>query len=518
MAKPHWLADVAKVLSADTDDLRQLAKIGGVDPRTAYVGTRLDGADLSGQDLRGMLFTDLDLAKVKHDTDTRIDPDQVLGAEDASDARLVILVLSHAISRDQVARQIASGAALVLGPRDAPLFFTAMARGAIGVVVTFEAELGIMPVIDEVTREASALGYHLILVLQGRSRRGPGGLWRRARPLQQIIFCADPAMARYSDGQGLSNETRHLLRLLVAHGPMVSEQLGPRSIYLRALGRGPDPVMDAAAQIFDRTWRETIYGQRLGYFLLSNSSSAGHDRAEQLLTPKFVVAVQAHRSTTIEAFVDLGDQQSSPPDYMGQALALAATLQPGSRWGPADYRGVDGQPLAIVAAMGLDPGRRFESPGHDRIRRFDFREVHGLVFNPKADLNWVATRLLDVGELWVTARDIIAAGGGQVTTWNLVAAQLRRFVPTGLGAARQAYLELILRAGLPGYTGDRSELRSILDSDIVVRVEDFVTDVGIARFEAVLAPRGAPRDRHDFRLDVGIDGAGVLLVPIERAV
>ena len=63
MSGAHWLAGVEDVLKADTGDLRQLAVLAGGDPATFYLGTPMDGADLRGQDLRGMLFTGLDPAK-----------------------------------------------------------------------------------------------------------------------------------------------------------------------------------------------------------------------------------------------------------------------------------------------------------------------------------------------------------------------------------------------------------------------------------------------------------------------
>jgi hypothetical protein len=66
-----WLAGAARVLRADTTSLRELALIAGLDPRTMYIGTCMDGVDVRGQDLRGMIFTDLDRDKVIWDERTR---------------------------------------------------------------------------------------------------------------------------------------------------------------------------------------------------------------------------------------------------------------------------------------------------------------------------------------------------------------------------------------------------------------------------------------------------------------
>ena len=78
MSGAHWLAGVEDLLKADTGDLRQLAVLAGGDPATFYLGTPMDGADLRGQDLRGMLFTGLDPRKVRHDAKT-IFPDGTRG-------------------------------------------------------------------------------------------------------------------------------------------------------------------------------------------------------------------------------------------------------------------------------------------------------------------------------------------------------------------------------------------------------------------------------------------------------
>jgi len=68
----HWLDKVVEILNADTNDLRQLARIAGYNPKNFYRWTSMDGADLRGQDLTGMKFARLDLSKVKVDSNTRV--------------------------------------------------------------------------------------------------------------------------------------------------------------------------------------------------------------------------------------------------------------------------------------------------------------------------------------------------------------------------------------------------------------------------------------------------------------
>lgn len=72
VAKPlSWLAGVARVLRADTTNLRELALTAGCNPATMYIGTCMDGVDVRGQDLRGMIITDLDPDKVLWDEATK---------------------------------------------------------------------------------------------------------------------------------------------------------------------------------------------------------------------------------------------------------------------------------------------------------------------------------------------------------------------------------------------------------------------------------------------------------------
>ena len=168
MAKPpHWLDGVAKVLRANTDDLRELAKIGGVDPRTAYVGTKLDGTDLRGQDLRGMVFTDIDLSRVKHDARTRIDPEQ-LPTEGPP-----ILVLSSRLDLADAERKLGALAPRLFGPDEVDAFVDKVRVGSPAIVLAFETDLALAKdVFDSVGRG----GLPWALIIQGRD---PVRLFRR---------------------------------------------------------------------------------------------------------------------------------------------------------------------------------------------------------------------------------------------------------------------------------------------------------------------------------------------------
>jgi rod shape-determining protein MreB len=69
---PHWLDRIANLLEADTVDLRELARRAGGEPESFYIGTRIDGADLRGQDLVGMAFGPFDPTSVVIDDRTKM--------------------------------------------------------------------------------------------------------------------------------------------------------------------------------------------------------------------------------------------------------------------------------------------------------------------------------------------------------------------------------------------------------------------------------------------------------------
>lgn len=69
----HWLGPIVDLLTAETDDLRELALMSRRDPTTFYVGASLDGVDIRGQDVRGLRFTDFSKANLLADEATLAD-------------------------------------------------------------------------------------------------------------------------------------------------------------------------------------------------------------------------------------------------------------------------------------------------------------------------------------------------------------------------------------------------------------------------------------------------------------
>lgn len=73
----HWSYTIIKILEADTINLRDLAVIAGGNPIDFYVGTSINGVDVTNQDLRGMKFTHVDTSKIHKNNNTIFDPDAI---------------------------------------------------------------------------------------------------------------------------------------------------------------------------------------------------------------------------------------------------------------------------------------------------------------------------------------------------------------------------------------------------------------------------------------------------------
>ena len=64
---------VNKICGAETDDLRELCRIAGGDPKSFYVGSDFRHADLCGVDLRGFDLRNSDFTNARFDHNTRVD-------------------------------------------------------------------------------------------------------------------------------------------------------------------------------------------------------------------------------------------------------------------------------------------------------------------------------------------------------------------------------------------------------------------------------------------------------------
>lgn len=500
MIKPHWLSGVAEILRAETDDLRELARIGGVDPRTAYIGTRLDGVDLRGQDLRGMLFTDLDLARVQHDAETKIDPNQLLQPPNAAP---IILLAARRWSPQAVSEQLRISQLRIIERSRLSEFRLAIGAGANGLIIGHEREQDeITDVLMHLERDAT----HAPLIIQGRDAKTSESIWSSSRRHLKIVFCNEFAMPRAPIGRGLGADTLSLIRLLLDNPDRVVPVLSPFNVYFRAVGRGAEALVDAGAQILDRIWQSDLQEARAGLFASFSHPQRDLLGIQELLSPASMQHVAA-APRDMHAFVELGGVSSGAIDYGIATTRAWNQFAPNSAPTLAPFRRDGGGELIVEQTLNawtehLHP-RHLDALGHLR-----FSDIGRVVVSPYADLVAVVSGLLVRNELRINARDIISTcGDDYMTVWSLIAGQMRRFALSQSGAYRQAYLELILRAG--ARLANMQKLLSLLGTEVSIRLERFESVTGACRFRATVSPKvGEGRIEPSVTVDVYIDKLG----------
>jgi hypothetical protein len=458
MKSKHWLAGVARILRADTDDLRELARLGGVDPRTAYIGTRLEGVDLRGQDLRGMLFSDLDLAHVRHDAETLIDPDQL-----AQPSRLdvgSVFIASPLMVEDPLVGFLTGYGAKVFHSKQAAEFQASLGPRTPGIVLAWAEEV-IMThsPLDQLER----LDRHLVHVVVGRHPAGLREQWHKSWPSATVVFCANSQRSGMTLGVRSKTDVRSLCSLLLGHWDELRPRLSGSSVFLRAKGLAPAPWLDASAQVFEQIWRMGLQYNSL--FLagpFDRWDSAEMEGVRTLLRPESLVELSPFRNELC-AFVDADTSLrglKESVDYSEAAIAAAQAAH-----------GLVEEPLTVRDArggrMGLgraDFGRRPTKPvslDGRQLQKFDFSEISTVVIIDRADAAYVAERLVLAHELWITPRDLLGGGAARgMTIWTLIAAQLRRFYGSS-GPGYQALLRLVVQAAMRKHLDRETALNTL---------------------------------------------------------
>lgn len=508
MRKPHWLDGVARVLRADTDDLRELARIGGVDPHTAYVGTRLDGADLRGQDLRGMVFTDLDLSRVKHDAGTRIDPDQVLGV--ATPEGPLMLVLSSRLDLANAKRRLGALSPRLFGPDEAFSFFDGVRVGYPAIVLAFETEMAIA---EDLLSSMGKDGLPWALVVQGRDPLRWLSRWSDQISERHAFFTQEFGLARVGRAPDIAVETRFLCRLLTENWDELMARQGPPTFFMRAQGVGPRPILDAGAQLFDRLWRMEL---QLCHLRLAFPPGE-LETAEMLgLNALFEWDPQFVRSSpsAVGAFVDLGNAhfpERHIDKYTQQVLTSFQEIS-SPRHGSRIFVGPSGTRLPVSDVPLSSTEREVAVASPANLKTLAFADVTEILISQRADISSVLEGLTETGELWVNARDVLGVDDEDaVTIWSLLAAQMRRFGSQPLGEARQDYLRLMVHAAIRQSENEVQWLDPLLEQASLIRVEDLVFDLGRTNFTATLTFAGEPAT---IRLAVKIEPEGPSLTLI----
>lgn len=447
-----WLKGVVRILEADTGDLRELAIIGGADPATLYIGTNLDGVDIRGQDLRGMALPGLDKNRVRLDSDTQLD---ALEPAFLLDQTLIFVVDPNldpyaALGRDIDARVFA------LSEEDAFLHAASNHAGPVLVI----SSLAAFPAAALAATQLRSVGraFVSIAVEPARSPHSDERRLQMAEALKPMVS-VQRASGMFMPAGALGGEIRDLIRILISDWPNRDRYLlGRCTIFMRAHGVGADPVVDAAAQIFDRLWNLRSSVRDATVVAIEGAQDQGGSLSRlvisRLLDVRHVIERRrpaGSRLSNLAVFkpVSMGwDNAQDAFEAITSALVQSGWKLDWHKQDPGHYN------FRMAAAGPVFSGRIKSAEDRwstnpsawNSIDTFSFTDVQTLVITPDADIATVADRMLIAGEFWVSSRDLMAFPPGASSLWLLLASQLRRLGRSMDGKGRQLYLRLILAA------------------------------------------------------------------------
>lgn len=527
---------VAAVLRAETNDLRELASIGGADPTTLFVGTSMVGVDIRGQDLRGMTFSNLDPATVLMDETTQIDG--AVGAESGADGvdapthapaekRALVFFAGQMQPSDELYRL-----------RDVQLFWAGEESFFLSACEEMSGPRIVVFAPDEVRS-----GFDVLSVMPGRALgldtriSGAGGessdiaAWERRDKAVVLTAVGPDAAYRVRDRILALEETIDYLISSWGDAERMMHWLS-QPLLLVARPNAPNFETDGLLQLDERLRLARVRPTR-GAILMAERP--------------FEVTVDGD-VPTLGLFPDLQLRSSSTLSRTGVVL-----------W--CDYERIDletsafhSEAVRILDSLGWQlqvPGLaedqhssvdlvgehvrialRFEEQGlappdealRGLARTFHFAEVRAVVVCSAVEPSLAVSKLLGERELWVTLRDLGAFPGQSQSLWILVASQLRRFARGGLSSlSATRYFELLLRAILNNGGGDRlihiGRLARALNLDeftdhYAIFVESTMTSDASYEFRLALRPRGtgvAPA----LAVEVGIGAQGARFLTIE---
>lgn len=462
MRRRGWLDGVEEILRAETGDLRRLAEIAGEDPRTLYIGTPLDGVDLRGQDLTGMLLPDLDLKKVRHDAETRLDPPPPV--EDfsvANMARALILVRERTPARaSERGWNAALGLGFALFPEEEEDAF----REAVA-----KADGPAFVVIDHPRRRSFAdrlkdYGPQVVTIV-----RRPEGL----PPLQvdeadAILELQGPTIivptAGFIGAASLSAVTGPVLdaiAILTANWRELQLQLGGLrpAIFFRARGKAPDAFGDAWSRIFQQVKGadlEAATGLRLHPY---GPPPEGDDFAAVLfpqlevqgIDPGYKSRQPLRGAVLLQYYPRSGFERG---DYMGTLIRILRRNgwdAPAQTTTPPPIVTLNGRGWqARLEARDPDEGLREVRLGDRALREAEIGDIVEIFVAERFSPDQVVNLAVLKRTLLVNAGDLRSFRPNASSIWPLVAQQCARLGRTPDTAARTRYLSLLLRSALRG--------------------------------------------------------------------
>lgn len=501
----EWTAVVERVLVAQTADLRQLAILANADPKTFYLGTRLDGVDICGQDLRGMQFSDLRLSRVKHDDYTQVDPPWAA----IRTRPISVLVASYDGDPDKIEGAARADNLTYFTLSNRGKFSDSVNSGALGVVVAsnFDIYTGAIAAKDlEDPRNET------LLLISSDS------------PVESISYLTDrsfnkDAIICIHNGSGIHSSERVVEREIalalgfVAEGN--SELIRPRHgqcIFMRVVGDGALPILDACCQIFERAWSAKIQCRELRLLSGDVQSESSETLSIAALFDSRVSHSWVDRPLGLYAIIEVRRHDGYPARYWEEhyrlrVMAALEALRPSERR-PALFSGVNDLPLDEVRTS---RGRRRPIPvAWSDVVNFRLYAVNRISISEKCDIAWVVYQLVMHNTLCVSARDILSISlEDKISIWSIFGRQLDRFMGGGMGSggARRRYLGLLLR-GAADHEPSARNWSSIIDDEttsIVMEAMEVGPRSTVLEFQLKFRSQGQ-REVVRARFAVGPDG------------
>lgn len=481
----HWLDAVARVLRAETGDLRELAAIGGADPRTLFIGTSLNGVDIRGQDLRGMLLGDLDLGKVRHDDGTLLSaPASEPGSPESAWAgtQAVLLLGDERIARDYMrgaGRRFDSVTSFWPGTEKSFVDAAHEFGGPKLILVSdVRAAVGLRRLIGELPTGE-------VIVVASRTARAPRPSEDELSDFAElglpVIYI--PPMSGVKRAPGyyplrVGAGVRDLLEFLIANWPnakALAEAFG-QSAFLRAKGATPNPPTDAWAQIFGRAVTAGLLQAPMHGF--AHQLSKREHLLWRLLPELAPETLPRPPSAAFDVAALVGLMPTGSAEHEPSYEHRVANLISDLNWDMVETeRGnlrVRGRDRSLV--FETRKPRRPKGPDLQRVNpefeRLD--AIKQIVVSESAEPQLILERLDDHNELFVSVRDLLGFQTSAPEPWLIIAAQLRRFKAAATHQQLTRYMSYIVRSALlrvePDQPRGRDLIRMVSDEELHQRL------------------------------------------------
>lgn len=452
---------LARILQAETIDLRELAGIAGADPAHFYVGTSLEGVDIRGQDLRGMKLPGLDLEKVRKDDATQVDEPEV----EVAGAGALVFSVFHDLG---VRTILETSFALAVFGSDEQEAFLSLARNSAGPILLMApvADLtGLFGVVEALERSGRP---YLCLAIELYSARFRPQL---QIPIYGLLQRVVVVQGNVRQGR-VSGEARDLVVLLLSEWQTVLQTLPTHvSVFVSRTGLEPRPRLDAAARILEEAvFRGLGVGRSIAFVppdYRGHALQADDLPWEEVLDAIDIVGLHTSKRYDLAVFLPVGRGGASLTAYATTvAHALAARgWSGGGVEGDGDDENVRLKlPIARreTAIEVLAPRKTSVLAGvpksRDSFLEYTFSRGTTVCLMPEADLGRVVQLLITEGVLLVNARDLLAARPNAETLWAFVGAQLARVMEGGRRADRAPYIRLLLSTALSVQAVEHSEI------------------------------------------------------------